>query len=81
MIDILGGEADFDPVEPHGLELEHRHGAGGVLQQGVVDSDGDLGPRCQFTLDQMRGENLRITSYNVCYTKLLRRLSKPYGRF
>jgi hypothetical protein len=37
---ILGGEIDPDPVQPQRLELEHRHGSGGVLQQGMINFQG-----------------------------------------
>ena len=36
-----------------GLELEVGHGAGGVLQEAVVDSEADLGARGQLPFNHM----------------------------
>ncbi len=42
MIDILGGQFDPHLIQTKGLEFEESHGAGGILQQGLVDTDGNL---------------------------------------
>ena len=39
VVDILGGQLHLDPRQSEGHELQHRHRAGGVLQQGMVDAD------------------------------------------
>ena len=53
MVDILGSELGPDPVHAERFELEHGHGAGGVLQQGVIDADADFFTRDQVTLNQV----------------------------
>jgi hypothetical protein len=58
VIDILGRQRRFDPGQAKGFEFEHRHGAGGILQQGVIDTNADLFARDERPLDQMGGENL-----------------------
>ena len=50
-----------DPAHPEG---EQRHPAG-------EREEGDRG-EAEGASDERRGDGLRITSYNVCYTKLLR---------
>ncbi len=45
VIDVLGGEFGFDPVDAHRLQFKHDHGAGGILRQGLVDVDADLRAR------------------------------------
>ena len=57
VVDVLGGETDLDPRQAQRFELQHRHGAGGVLQQGMVDLDGDLLAGDQLPLDEVRLEN------------------------
>ncbi len=44
--------------DPHGHEFQHRHGAGGILQQGMVDPDGDLLAGDEPSLHQMGFKNL-----------------------
>ena len=38
VVHVLGRQLDLHPVDPQGLELEHGHGAGGILEQGVIDA-------------------------------------------
>ena len=59
VVDVLGRQLHLDPVNPEGHELQHRHGAGCVLEQGVIDPDGDLLAGDQFPFHQMCFENLR----------------------
>ena len=42
VIDILRRHLRLNPVQAQRLELEHHHGAGGVLGQGLVDLQSDL---------------------------------------
>ncbi len=58
VVDVLGGQVDLHPLKPQGLELEHGHGPRRVLQQGVVDADGDLLAGDEAPLDQMSLQNL-----------------------
>ena len=53
VVDVLGRQLGADPIQTHGLELEHHHGAGGVLGQGLVDPQSDLGPRLHHPLDEV----------------------------
>ena len=76
VVDVLGRQFHLHPVNPHGHELQHRHGAGGVLEQGVVDPDGDLPAGDQFPLDQMGFEYLCCEIFGHKYL-LLRRYSFP----
>ncbi len=42
VIDVLGAQLRLHRIEAQGLEFEHCHRPGGVLQQGMVDANGDL---------------------------------------
>ena len=44
VVDVLDGQVDPDPVQPQGLELHAGHRPGGVLEQRLVDPQGDLLP-------------------------------------
>ena len=37
VVDVLHRQLGADPVQAHRLQLEHHHGAGGVLGEGLVD--------------------------------------------
>ncbi len=39
MIDILHSQFYLDPIQPEGFKFQHGHGAGGILEQRVVDAD------------------------------------------
>jgi hypothetical protein len=58
VVHILGRQFHPHPLHPQGLELQHGHGAGGVLEQGMIDTDGDLLAGHQVARDQVIGENL-----------------------
>ena len=58
VIDVLGAEIGLHPVQAQCFEFEHRHGAGGVLQQGVVDADGDLFAGYKLPSFEVRCQNL-----------------------
>jgi hypothetical protein len=58
VVDVLGRQVSLDPVDAECFEFEHRHGAGGVLQQGVVDFYGDFLAGAQLTFDQVGGNDL-----------------------
>ena len=53
------GDALFgaDALHAHGLELQIRHGAGGILGKGLVDADGNFRAGDQLAGEQVRGEN------------------------
>ena len=53
VVDVLGCQFHLHPVNPHGHELQHRHGAGGVLKERVVDPYGDLPAGNQLPLIQV----------------------------
>ena len=38
VIHVLGSQLHLDPIDPEGFELQHGHGAGGILKEGVVDA-------------------------------------------
>ena len=58
VVDVLGSQLDFDPVDPHGHEFQHRHGAGCILEKGMIDPDGDFAAGGQFPGDKVGFENL-----------------------
>ncbi len=68
VVDVLRRQLDLHPVESEGLELEHGHGAGGILQQGMVDGDADLLAGDQLPVDQVFVENLvcQVFCHDVC---------------
>ncbi len=53
VVHVAHRELGFDLRNSHGLELEVGHGAGGVLRQGLVDPDRDLGARLEFSFNEM----------------------------
>ncbi len=53
MVDVLHAGLGLHPVEPHRLELEHHQGAEHVLQQGLVDAQGDLATGRHLAVDEM----------------------------
>jgi len=55
-VDDRGRSADA--LDPHRLELHRGHRAGGVLQQRLLDVQGDLPSGERLTLNQMRADNL-----------------------
>ena len=67
VVDILGREVGLDPVQAEGLEFEHGHGAGGVLEQGMIDPDGDLLAGDELSLDQVIFENFagEVPCHNI----------------
>ena len=71
-------QAEAFLIPAHGL-LQADHGVLGPIQIALVDA------QLQRHLPAAEGDKLRITSYNVCYTKLLRLrstgcLSHTWGR-
>ena len=58
VVNVAYRKLGLHPGHAHGLELEIGHGAGGVLGQGLVDPDGDLGARLELPFDEMRLEDL-----------------------
>ena len=48
VVHVADGNLGFGARQPHALELQVGHGAGGVLRERLVDADGDLAPRNQF---------------------------------
>ena len=58
VIDIADGHSRFHPSQSHGLVFEIDHRAGGILRQGLVDPQTDLGTRLEFALDEMRFKKL-----------------------
>lgn len=61
VIDILHRAIGSDTIEVHRLEFQHHHRAGGVLCQGLIDSNTDLLPcghraRNEVRLNQFSGE-------------------------
>ena len=53
VVDVLRRQLGPDPIEVHGLELEHDRGARGVLGQGLVDANADLLPRRHLAFDEV----------------------------
>ena len=43
MINITDGQLGLNPRDVHGLKLKISHGSGGILRQGLIDPDADLG--------------------------------------
>ncbi len=54
MVYILRREFRFYPADAHGLELQHHHGAGGVLGQRLVNLQADLAAGLHGTFQQVR---------------------------
>ena len=50
VINILDGKFRSCGGYPQGLEFKHGQGPSGILEQRMIDSDGDLfaGPECSF---------------------------------
>ena len=58
VVDIGNRTLRLDPVDPHGLEFQIGHGAGGVLRQRLVDPQSHLCSRFHGAADQMGGNEL-----------------------
>ena len=57
VVHVLDHQRDLDPVHLQLLELHPRHGAGGVLQQDLVDPVADGLARLELALYQMLGDD------------------------
>jgi hypothetical protein len=53
MVDILGAEFGLHFLEPEALELQHGEGPGGILEERVVDSNGDFLARDEPSFEEM----------------------------
>ena len=53
MIDILNADLGFHPVERHSFQCQHCQGSGGVLGEGVIDSQGNRRAGTQHAVDEM----------------------------
>ena len=72
MINVLRRQADADPIEAHGLELQHGERAEHVLQQHLIDGQRDLLPGRELALDQMRAHQfLRKVERHLKFPALL----------
>jgi hypothetical protein len=58
VIDVLRRQLRVGVIEVHRLELEHDDRAGGVLGEGLVDPDRDLGTWGQVAVDAVVGDEL-----------------------
>ena len=58
VVHVLDRDAGPDPVQAQGFELQHDHGAGGVLGQRLVDREGDLRTGLHLAGDQVRLDEL-----------------------
>ena len=63
VIDVLGRHLGLGPGNLHGLKLQHHHGSGGILGQGLIDAQSNFLPRRHFpvhqvSLDQLLGNVL-----------------------
>lgn len=54
MIDILNADLGFHPVERHSLQRQHRQGSGGVLREGLIDSQRNRRAAASPAVDEMR---------------------------
>jgi protease I len=54
VVHVLRGQSGLHPLDPHGLELEHRQRPGRVLGEGLVDAQRDLPARLGLVFDEMR---------------------------
>ena len=79
--------ADCARLRERGLFLEHEASFLRESQRALVSARPKVhgldteGMRRHFEDGARRQEQARITSYNVCYTKLLRMLSSPFPQF
>jgi hypothetical protein len=58
VVHVLDGQLRAHPMDPQGLQLQHGHGPGRILEQDVIDADGDLPPRSQASLHQVGFQDL-----------------------
>ena len=58
VIDVLHDQRDPDAVRPELLELHPGHGAGGVLEQDLVDAVADRFAGPQLAVDQVFAQDL-----------------------
>ena len=54
VIDIGDAQLSFDTRHTHGFEFQVSHGAGGVLRQGLIDSQADSGADGQDVYKRQR---------------------------
>ena len=71
MVDVGDGFLCLHPLHAHGLELEVSHGTGGILGQGLINSNGNFRAGNKLTGQQMRGKDfLRQIHQDVLLSKL-----------
>ena len=58
VIDVLHDQRDPDAVHPELLELHPSHGAGGVLEEDLVDTVADRFAGLQLAVDQVLAQDL-----------------------
>jgi len=58
VVHITDRQLGTDSVQPHRLELQIGHGAGGVLGQGLVDANGDFLPGDRLPFHDVRVQDL-----------------------
>jgi hypothetical protein len=58
VVDVLDGERDSDVVNAEHLELHRGHGPGGVLDEDLVDREGQRGTGFQLARDEVVAEQL-----------------------
>jgi hypothetical protein len=57
VVDVDHSGLDLDSLDAEALELHHRHRPGGVLREGLVDSEPDLGAWDEIPANEMLRED------------------------
>ena len=71
VVDVRHGAFGFDPIDPHSLEFQVRHGTGCVLRKGLVNFQPNFLSGDHLTLDQVGFDQFLCKCKTHCSKNLL----------